>query len=259
MGIMDNLGNNSGVRHPSVDYLVDYIGGQLASLREIELELHLSWCDDCATSASRVRVLSHLVSRWTAAGHRRTAAESRIMRALMRASAAPTCAAWQHRLTRWADWAGRSEAALRVILHQAGEQLQASVSSLAALTRPGALWPEFVPQAALAGALATRGAAQDSDVVVSESADAPRVRVNASGAESRIEIEIEGLPAGPAPLAMLVPEDKEGQLLLGELRPGSEPSRFSAVFEKVGPGRYMLVIEPQAAGEQPPRPADAFG
>jgi hypothetical protein len=79
------------------------------------------------------------------------------------------------------------------------------------------------------------------------------MQVNASGAKKRIEVEIDGLPPGPAPLAMLVPEDREGQLLLGELRPGTEPSRFFAVFERVVVGRYMLVIEPQAAVEKPPR------
>lgn len=255
---MGHLGDIPGTDHPSVESLVDYFGGRLASQREAELELHLSWCDDCAASASRVRVLSHLVSGWTAAGHRRAAAESRVLRALQRASAAPACAAWKQRLTRWADWAGRSDAALSVILRQTGEQIQASVSGLKNLARPGALWPEFAPMG-MAGALATRGAPEETGVVVSEAADGPRVRVNASGADQRIEIEIEGLPAGPAPLAMLVPEDKEGRLMLGELRPGAEPSRFSAVFENVGAGRYMLVIEPQAAAEQSPRPADAFG
>jgi hypothetical protein len=251
---MDNLGSDSSVHHPSVDYLVDYIGGRLPSLRETEIELHLSWCDDCAASASRVRVLSHLVAGWSAASHRRTAEESRILRALQRASAAPACAPWLQRLSRWSEWAGRSEAALRVILHQAGEKVQASVEGLKSLTRPGALWPDFVPQAALAGALATRGAEQETKEVVSESADAPRLRVNASGAINRIEVEIDGLPPGPAPLAMLVPEESEGQLLLSELHPGSAPSRFIAAFENVGAGHYMLVIEPQAATEKPSPP-----
>ncbi|MGD0547068.1 MAG: hypothetical protein ABR991_04495 [Terracidiphilus sp.] len=41
------------------------------------------------------------------------------------------------------------------------------------------------------------------------------------------------------------------QLLQGELRPGAEPSRFSAVFEKVGAGCYTLVIKPQAAARAP--------
>src|ERR1700722_1524495 len=225
-------------RHPSVCDLVDYFGGRLPSKRENELDLHFGWCDDCAASASRVRLLSHIVDGWSATGYHRAIAESRVVRALERASVAPACAPWRDRLSRWAEvWVGRSEAALRVTLRQTGDSVQAHVVGLVDLTRSGALWPQFVPRVALPlGALPTRGAPKDTDVVVSASEDAPRVHVAAQGVDGRIEVDIEGIPAGPAPLAMLVPDDAAGPVLLGQLSAGQIPSHLVAVFEKVGVG-----------------------
>ena len=233
-------------QHPSTEEISDYFEGRLAPQREVAVELHFNECDACAAAARRIRLLSFMVDRWSAAEHGRAAAESRIVRALERASAAPSCAAWSERLSRWiAGWGGRSEAALRVAWRQAGDSLEGTIESVASLTRAGAFWPEFIPQVAMA----TRGGPETSDTVVSSSPDAPCVRVAVRPAEGRVEVDIEGVPAGPAPLVMLVPDDPDGQIMLGELRPGSLPARFAAVFEKVAAGEYTLVIEPQAAAD----------
>jgi hypothetical protein len=240
--------------HPSVEEITDYFEGRLSLQRETALDMHFDECGTCAKSARRVRVLSCLVSGWSADTHRQAAEESRLLRALERACAAPSCAQWRERLLSWmGNWQGKSEAALRVALRQTRESIQASISSLAVLTRPGALWPEFAPLVAMA----TRGKAEAPETVVRSSGEGPRVLVAALPAEGVVRVEIEGTTMDVARLIMLVPDDPNAQLLLAEFRPGLQPERFVAVFEPVGPGSYTLVIEPPVFN--PPTPARSNG
>ncbi|MGO4884613.1 MAG: hypothetical protein ACLP59_27905 [Bryobacteraceae bacterium] len=238
---MEVLDNN---RHPPPEEIADYFGGRLALLREAELDFHFGWCDACAATARRIRLLSHIAGQWSAEGHRRAIEESRVVRALERAGASPACAQWRERLSHWAEVsAGKSEAALRVVFRKAGKAVEASVSGLTELTRPGALWPQFAPQAAMA----TRGAAEEAAAVVSTSADAPRFLVSAKEKDAAVEVDVEGVPSARSPLVMLVPHDLNGRLLLGELRPGALPGHFVARFEQVQVGEYTLVVEPLGA------------
>ena len=242
-------------QHPSAEEIADYFGGGLPLQRETALDVHFSGCDACAEIARRVRLLSCLLTRWTADAHRNAAEESRLLNALERACEEPSCAQWRERLRRWMEnWHGKSEAALRIALRRTKESIQVNISSFAALTRPGALWPEFAPQAAMA----TRGTVEAAEAVVSCSGEAPRDRVAARPTEGIVQVEIEGATSDLTRLVMLMPDDPAAQPLLAQLRPGPQPECFVAVFEPVAAGSYTLVIEPSEPTHAPPVGGSSF-
>lgn len=236
------MGSHADATHPTAGEMGDYFAGRLARSRESELDRHFGACDACATLARRVRLLSFFADRWTAREHGRQARAARLRRALEKARDAPGCEHWQGRISRWLeDWAGKAEGAAQVLIEKAGEAWHAQVSGMEELARAGALWPSFAPETALA----VRGEPAESAIVVTPEGAAPRARVEVSAAGGRVEVSVEPhFEAAAAPLVLLLPVGPTGRLQVGELRRPEGGSRFTVVFDGVGPGRYVVAIEP---------------
>jgi hypothetical protein len=244
------MGSGTDTTHPTAGELADYFAGRLAQSRESELDRHFGECDDCAAQARRMRLLSFIADRWTAREHGRQARAARLARALERAREAPGCESWQVRISRWLDrWAGKAEGAAQVVLEKAGDAWRAQVRGMEELARPGALWPQFAPEPALA----VRGEAGGSALVVTPAGPAPRAKVEVSAAAGLVEVSVdEPFQALTPPLVLLVPDGPAGRLQLGELRRPEGGGRFTVVFRGVEAGRYVVAIEPSERAEPPP-------
>jgi hypothetical protein len=215
--------------HASAETIVDYLARLLPKAQEYGLDRHFADCGECAEMARRLRVISYLFDKWNAREHGQVASMAALSRTLQKARDLPTNALWRERLDRWLEqWAGSAEGAVRVALGEVEGPAAVRAEGLNWLTRPGAIWGQFIPEVASA----TRGersgeaeSASESFAVVTPDLAGPRARVEVRDAERSVLVRVER--AGPETrlaLVMLAPEGG-GEPRVAELQaPQDEPT-----------------------------------
>lgn len=237
--------------HPSAERLADYFGHGLSEEEEIAVEEHLAECDACTDAARLTFAASGLLDHWTAPTHREAALRSVLAGALVAAGQQPSAAGWRVRLAAWVErWAGRAEAAVRVVIDAPGQAARAIAESVPEIARPDAAWqlapaPAAVPTRGRAGA---QGAARP--IIVCAGGDgAPRVQIAVSGQRGEVVVRLDDLPPGAEPpLVLLVPTGQWGapRLAAPEPGPAADGDTWIARFEGLGPGEYLVALEPLA-------------
>lgn len=228
--------------------LADYFAGLLSEDRESSIEGHFAECQHCTTQARRFHSFNQVWDRWTAQAHGEASWRAVLGKALhVTAKAHPH---WRERLRHWrTHWAGKAEAAVRVVMEAPGKTSHVVTEGLEALVRAGGRWqfgraPGLVPTRG--GQL--HGPATPSPATVALAPGKSKAWVAVSG-EDEVSVRVEEWPAGqPAPLVLLIPTVGTGELQAQELKKTRGATYLIARFEDIPPGEYVVAFEPVEDG-----------
>jgi hypothetical protein len=250
---MNSTAAGTSSAHLSPQTIASYFDDTLSEAALSEVERHVAACDLCALASQHALAVGDVVDVWTARAHGQVAARGLLLGGLTLARIRASAAAIQERLATWErQWNGQAEAALRVVLDVPGQAARVFTEGFEDLARPSAAWP-FVPAPA---AIPTRGTARRGTsqpiIVTASNPGGPSARVAVSGERGEVAVRIDRVPAGSEPpLVLLVPIDRgpapvtgEPRLAIPEPSPGSD--FWVARFEGLGPGDYLIALEPLA-------------
>jgi len=230
--------------HLDAAELADYFAGLLPEDRESSLEAHFAECQHCTTQARRFHSFSPVWNRWTAQAHGEAFQRAVLVNALQ--VTAQTHPHWQERLQHWrTHWAGKAEAAVRVVMEAPGKTSHIVTEGLEALMRAGGRWqfaraPVQVPTRG--GQI--RGQAMPSPATIALASGKSKAWVAVSG-EDEVSVRVEEWPTGkPPPLVLLLSTGGLGDLQVQELTKARGATYLIARFEKVPPGEYVVAFEP---------------
>lgn len=156
---------------------------------------------------------------------------------------------WGERLERWrTTWAGRAQAAARLVVEAADQAAYVVTEGLETLTTPGHQW-----SFALASAQdSARGAGEDQDgspgsADLEPASPQVTIRVGQPSHEGTrlIQVRVRALPAQQAPpLVLLIPVTDGGVSQVAVLAPRQASPWLVALFRDVPQGDYLLAFEP---------------
>src|SRR4029077_5334579 len=107
--------------HLSQEILDNYVAERLSESDELNVEEHLADCDTCTAVARSTLLVGNVWDAWTATAHGEAYLAERLAQAVDQASELAGNSNWQSRLNVWAErWAGRAEAAVRVVMEAQG-------------------------------------------------------------------------------------------------------------------------------------------
>jgi hypothetical protein len=263
------MSSQSASDHPGTERLVDLLHGQLAEDEARAVEEHLAECDACVDLARRVRTVSRMIDEWTAVAHGVAARQAQLARAVLLEAERQVDPRLGARLRAWADrFAGRAASAVRLVFEAPG-RVHFITEGLEALLVPGGFGPFGPPTAVTAGGVVptrgsvdTRGAVRtrgpvrarggagapgggpqgQAAVAVETSGDSP-ARVVVAGDVVDVHVREWSEHQDP-PLVMLVPGGEAGAPRVAALVRLRGTHELTARFEGVGPGDYLVAIEP---------------
>jgi hypothetical protein len=235
---------------------LDYFEGILSQERDAEIEAHLDVCSACQTLARRTLAFSAAWDQWAAPSGAEAVSAAIMAAALLKAE--EVVPAWRDRLVAWRRrWGGRTGAAARVLFEAPGEAVRVITEGLEALLLPPV-------------ALRTRGAVRvrGTGPPGKPTPPAPRIDVNVVGPD--LVVRVTGVQADRRPpLVLLIPKvagaaphvaalevirtrgamRTRGTPSPGEPKPPGEQIEDAegvavARFPGVGPGEYLVAIEP---------------
>ena len=234
--------------HLEPEELADYFAGILPEDWENRIEIHFAWCAECTSQARRFQTFTQMWNRWTAPAHGEAYWGMALTKALQ--ATAQTHPHWRERLQRWrTHWAGKAEAAVRVVMAEPGMVSHLVTEGLEVVVRAGGRW-RFAPDP---GVVPIRGTAVpgrgDLTPLIALAPGKPRARVAVSG-DAEVSIRVDEWPPGPLPpLVLWLPTSGKGQPQVKALeRPRGVPY-LSARFADIDPGEYLVAFEPLEAGE----------
>jgi hypothetical protein len=235
--------------HYANEELTSYLAMELSEAREMEIEEHLAVCDECTARAREAHLLTSLVQQWTAHAHGEAYRRDLLARALAQLEAHEANPAWRERLRHWRErWAGRAEAAVRVVVAAPGAASRVVTEGLDALLRPGATWQFGAAPAAMPvrGVVAREAAPPPVTVALASGAAPARVAVNDAARE--IVARLEALPVGAdprePPFVALIPTTEGAEPRRQPLERRRGATYWVARFADVSAGDYMVVFEP---------------
>jgi hypothetical protein len=173
----------------------------------------------------------------------------RLATALQQAQHQVADPAWRARLARWQTrWAGKAQAAARLVVEAADQATRVMTEGLEALTTPGNQW-DF---ALTSTRVSARGPGEDRDVSQGAAGPGPtapqvsiRVGQTSHEATRRIQVSVRALPAQPVlPLVLLIPATAGGVPQVAALAPWPRSAWLVAQFQNVLQGDYLLAFEP---------------
>lgn len=239
--------------HVTRQDLVAYFVGELQEDQESPIEEHLAVCDDCTSHArqlyaaqeKQLHSFARVWNRWTAEEHGR-AHQVAVLDAALQAAASHN-PQWGERFHQWRErWAGKAEAAVRVVMEAQETASRIITEGLETLTRPGGMWqfalqPTPVP---VVGTVRTRGQTAPSPVAVALAPGDLQARVAVSG-EKEISVRVDEWPPGQTPpLVLLISTTEKSEPQVKELERTRGATYLITRFENVEPGDYVVAFEP---------------
>jgi len=241
------------MEHISSEMLMDYFGGKLSEEQEAQIEGHLAECQDCTQRARQVLAFGFVWDRWTAKVHGETYWSARLATAVQEAENRVKNPSWRERLARWREqWAGRAEAAVRVIMAVSEEASRIVTEGLESLLRPGGSRQFALARVPIrTRGKVTRGTPQAPMEALARGK--PQIRLTISGRTREIRIRVEDLPPlKPAPLVLLIPIEEGACPLVAEPQRVAGANYLIARFKGVPPGEYIAAFEPYSAPSPQP-------
>jgi hypothetical protein len=229
---------------------LDYFEGIVPQERDAEIEAHLEVCSACQTMARRTLAFSAAWDEWAAPSVGETDLAATVAAALQKAE--ETVPAWRVRLVKWRkQWARRAQAGVRVIVEAPGKASRVIREEIEAGFGPGGPGGLAFATVRTRGAVRSRGegAGPSAPTPGAREAGLPDVRVEFAGRD--VVVRVAGFrpgPGEPAPLAMLVPATEGSEPIIQETQ-GPHEGEFAARFEGVGPGDYIVVVEPSGRAD----------
>lgn len=227
--------------------LFDYFAAKLLEEREGIIEAHLADCPTCTKEARQLYAFSHLWERWTGQTHGAAYRKAVLDTALQQAQAQSP--QWRERLQRWhTAWAGKAEAAVRLVLEAPDQAARLITEGIEALISPASAWdfalasaPGRTRSGVERGALRTRGVAPSAP-------RAPQVQIRVrqtADATQEVHIRVENFPQEqPPPLVVLVPTQGGASPYVTESERPPGTTYLSARFANVALGDYVVAFEP---------------
>ena len=236
--------------HLSPDMIAAYFADTLPLDDQVHVEEHVAGCDDCALAAQGALAAGIVVDQWTARAHGEAATRALLAEALATVGARSSVAAVRERLAAWAEqWAGRTEAALRIVLEAPGQAARVIAESAPDLARPGGAWQfAAAPSPAPIRGAARRQPPPQPIVVTAGGPDGPTARVAVSAERGEVVVRLDDVPRGAEPpLVLLIPTGAGTQRepAVGTPQPSPGSDAWIARFEGLGPGDYLIVFEPR--------------
>jgi anti-sigma factor RsiW len=223
---------------------LDYFEGILSQERDAEIEAHLDLCSACQTLARRTLAFSASWDEWAAPSGAEAVSPATLVAALVKVE--ETAPAWRERLARWRErWGGRAGAAARIIFEAPGAAARVLTEGLGALILPPSAggWAQ--------AAIRTRGAVPVRGTTPAGVPEPGGVQIEVDAVGADLVVRVSGLQAAPRPpLVLLIPTGAGAAphvAALEVLRDGG--GEFAARFEGVGPGDYIVVVEPSERGD----------
>lgn len=238
---------NSGIptSHISSEDLASYVDGSLSEDREGILGEHLAECVECTERAWQMRAMSMVWDQWTAWTHGQAHLRTVFNEALQTAALQEASASWRDRLARWQDrWAGKAEAAVRVVMEAPEKASRIVTEGLEALVRPEGGW-QFAPAP---GAIRAAGPRPSAPVKEAVAAGPPAASVRVYDVSRGVDVWLRGLSdATTPPLVLLVPL---GGAAAPQVRAPEQfsPGEYLARFQNLPTGDYLVAFEPATAG-----------
>lgn len=246
--------------HPGAERLVDLLHGQLSEDEARTVEEHLADCDFCVEMARTVRTVSRMVDEWTASDHGAAARQAELARSVLQEADRAATPQLRERLLGWARLrTGQAAAALRLVFEAPG-QVRFITQGLERVILPGGFGSFGAPLLAgaggavrLRGAVRTRGTTgasgggpQGSAAVAIETSGESPARVAVTG--DVLDIHVRRWPEGrEPPLVMLVRCGEGGAPRVAPLVRVPGTADLTARFDRMGPGEYLVAIEPMDA------------
>jgi hypothetical protein len=231
--------------HVPDEVLAYYAAGQLTEADEIAVDEHLADCQPCSAIVRSALLVGDAWDTWNAHAHGQVYLLSRLAQAVASARSVTTDAGWQTRLTIWAErFAGRAEAAVRVVVDAGSGASHVVTEGLEALSRVGSTW-QF---AAIPVATPTRGprsSAPGLPTVALATGVAQVARVAVGGARREVVVRLDAPQVGSVqPLVLLVPVSGDAEPRIVALEPQPGVAYLVARFTDLPVGEYVVAFEP---------------
>ena len=231
----------------SEEDLFDYFRAMLPEAREFVIEEHLADCRQCTDRARQMRLLNYLWDHWSPASHEANYLQAVVAVTLQKAQAGTGDPHWRERLSQWREnWAGQSNAALRVLSEQAGNVSQIITEGLEAITLSSSGW-RLAPSTGsrVRGAVRTRGKAKPAPATVVVTPLQHPARIEVKAEPGSIDVSLFDLPPDQAaPLVLLIATQGDSDPIVKEPMKEEGAEGLIARYENVAPGEYLLVFEP---------------
>lgn len=207
---------------------------------ETDLRTRLSTLQQAAASIEWQEVLDQ-----TARTPEEVSLQEVLTGALHEAQARRENAAWRERLEQWqAHWAGRAEAAVRVVIEAPGKAAYIVTEGLEALVRPGGIW-QFTTAPAQVRDPRSRERATPAPSPVAWTHGRPQAQVAVRGEPREVEVRVYDWPSEEVPpLVLLVATQARVEPLIKEPERQPQLAYLIARFEGVVPGDYVVAFEP---------------
>lgn len=222
--------------------LADYFAGLLPEDREDSIEAHFAECQDCTSQARQFHTFTQVWDGWTAQAHGEAYWRTVLTNALR--ATAQTHPRWRERLRHWhTRWAGKAEAAVRVLMEASGETSGVVTEGLEALVRSGGRW-QFARAPTPAPTRGVQIRRQTTPAPVALAPGKSQAWVAVSG-EDEVSVRVNDWPVGqPSPLVLLIPVAGNGAPQVKELEKVRDAAYLIARFKDVQPGEYVVAFEP---------------
>jgi hypothetical protein len=221
------MSNNMLSSHLTVEQLVDYFDKAMLEVEQEEVEIHLAECEACTQRARHAFTLCGEWEQWTARNHQEAVLRELMDHALQEAMAEAHMDAphWQERLEQW-----------RNVLIDLAHEVAFTVAELV-------FGPARAP-------VRVRGG-------VRESVPSPEIRVTLAGGPwtphtrvatdihaKEVVVRVERIPQTQLPPLVLLASTGH-KTKITPLQRAPDGRSLIARFEEVGPGDYLIAIEPQ--------------
>jgi hypothetical protein len=236
------MANDTSTTHITPEELADYFAARLPEAREGEIEMHLGGCDACTDEARQFRAFSAIWDDWILQAPEEAWEQVALAHALQQAQGQVDNPQWAERFRHWhTTWAGKAQAAARLVLEAADRTAQLITEGLEVLSTPGQTW-DFALGAAPVRVRGRRVRGQTPGPLTPQA----RLQVHEIAPGVRdVQLRVEALPSHqPPPLVLLIPIDTDTPPLVAGLMPTPDGTSFVARFREVPSGEYLLAVEP---------------
>lgn len=229
--------------HFTIEQLDRYVNGEMNFEEAFAVDEHLAECAECAQTARTIRGLNAAWNQWTAKSHGEQFKQNYLADSLRKAAA--TNPGIQERISNWLEQRGAcAGGAVQVVLKLPDEISRFITGGLESLVKPQPCW-NFAYAATGLGKIRTRGIEGPKDKTRVKAPGAPGIEVSLDEAAGEIMVKITGIaPDQAAPLAILVPDEAEYELLVSTPEYNPEIGCHITKFQAIPPGKYCLVFEP---------------
>jgi len=223
------------IKCPTKEEIDSYIWEELPEERGIEISEHLSVCKECQRLSQKEFRTKLILESWTAKAHGGAYWQKRLSEALESTLELAKTPDLKNRLKEWArESNGKIGGAIQIIL-----------GGIEEMGKVLTLFPQrfLVPQAVQFSRVAVvRGAGKEPEVIKVISKDKPGIQVLTDLVNRKVVVQIEESQKSP-PLIILSP--KEGKPFLTEPKKVEGTNFYTAIFENIPDGEYILIFEPK--------------